>query len=133
MKLKYFIILFFVFMFFCSCSNESNGLGYKIKKADSVTILFNESGNIYKHSDTSKSLIANFIKVLDGKVGKRKCSVMGEIAFYSKKKLLFEAGFSFAGGKEGCQYLMAGDSAWQLTYNTGMYLGETLADLKRDK
>lgn len=32
----------------------------------------------------------------------------------SKNKLLFEAGFSIRGGKEGCQYLVHGEKAFQI-------------------
>ena len=116
----------FILMCFISCSGNAN----RIKDADRIDIFFNDAGNILKYTETSKELINDFRKVLDG-IEKRKCSTMGEIRFYSKNKLLFEAGFSI-GGKE-CQYLMAGEKAWQLTYNTGMYLSELLTDLKRSK
>jgi len=116
----------FIWLCFVSCS----GNAYRIKDADRIDILFNDdAGNILKYTETSKKLINDFRKVLDSKVGKRKCSTMGEIAFYSKNKLLFEAGFSISG--QECQYLMAGEKAWRLTYNTGMYLSELLADLKK--
>ena len=132
-KLVRLLIFLFVMQLFDSCSNRQRGIGYKIEKADSVFILFNESGKIYTHSDTSKRLISSFVKVLDGKVEKRRCPVMGEIAFYSNGKLVFEAGVSIENGEKNCQFLMGGDDAWRLTYNTGMYLTETLAELKRNK
>jgi len=67
---------------------------------------------------------------LDGKAEKRKCPVFGEIRFYLKDSVLFEAGFAIGGNSE-CQFLMAGEKAWRLTYNTGMFLNETYNDLKR--
>lgn len=125
------LISFFVFIHFCFVACSGNGNGYRIKNADRVDILYNTGNEILKYSDTSRKLINTFMKVLNGKTGKKKCSTMGEISFFLKDSLLFEAGFSISGGKEGCQYLMRGEEAWQLTYAAGMFLSEEFNDLQR--
>ena len=96
-----------------------------------IEIYFRDSGIIYKHQDSSRNLVKDFMKVLDGKKEQRKCPTDGEIRFYSKDSLLFEGGFSIIGSE--CQFLMHGENAWRLTYNTGMYLSETLGKIKAEK
>jgi hypothetical protein len=127
MRLVYILFWFFI----CLCIASCSGNGYKIKDAEKVEIFFKTEDSVLHYIDTSRELINTFRKVLDGKIEERKCPTMGEIRFLSKDTVLFEAGFSISGDKEGCQQLMAGEKAWKLTYKAGMYLSETFADLRK--
>ena len=121
----------YLLIYFClfSCSQK----GDVIKDTSLIEIYFRDGDTVYKHQDTSKKIVKDFIKVFNGKQEKRICPTEGEIRFYSKDTLLFIGGFSISGGENGCQFLMSGEDAWRLTYNTGMYLSETLYEIKKRK
>jgi hypothetical protein len=117
----------------CFCFTSCKNKGDIIRDADKMVIYFKTTDTLYKHIDSSKSSIQDFIKVLKGKEEKRICQTWGEIKFYSKDRMLFETGFTIEGGKNGCQFLINEESAWRLTYKTGMYLSETLHYLKNNR
>ena len=118
-------------LFICFLFPGCSGNGYKIADADRIEIIYSDrTRGVLKYTDTSKSHIEDFKKVLDRKVEKRKCPVFGEFRFYQRDSVLFEAGF-VTGGNSECQFLMAGEKAWRLICNTGMFLNETFNDLKR--
>lgn len=126
-------ILFFLFGCICLYACSSEGEGYKIKNTSRVEIYYNDGDSVYKFIDTlpTEQTINAFIQVLNGKSMQRiYYSGTGEIGFYSKDSLLFESAFLISGEKH--QYLMNGERAWKLTYNSGMYLSAIIAGLKNN-
>jgi hypothetical protein len=109
----------------CSCNSGAE----KIRNADSIHLFFPGQDSILEYRDSSQAVIDYFRKVLNGAVESRKCSTDGEIRFMMKDSILFLAGFSFK--DPNCQYLMAGEKAWKLTYNAGQYLTGTFYQLKK--
>ena len=121
-------ILFPICLFLFSCLQKE----HIIRDSNKIVIYFRDGDSVYNYQDTSKKVVKDFTKVLNGKKEKRKCPTEGEIRFYLNDSALFVAGFSISGGENGCQFLMAGDDAWRLTYNTGMYLSETLTEIRKE-
>ena len=124
-----YIVSWLVCSILFSCSNQ----GDVLKRTDMVEIYFSDDDSVYKHQDSSRMLVDDFMKVLNGRRLKRKvqCATDGEIRFYSKGTELFIAGFSITGSE--CQFIMRGENAWRLTYNAGMYLSEMHYILRNEK
>ena len=120
-------------IFSCSPSPNNSEFADRIKNADKIELFYRNEDTLLHYVDTTKRIISAFEKVLNGKIETRRCPTIGEIRFVFKDSFLFVAGFSISGGRDACEYLMSGENAWRLTYNTGMYLREILAVLKKDE
>ncbi len=94
-------ISLFILILFSSCSQR----GDIIRNTSLIEIYFKYGDRVYKHQDSSRTLVQDFVKVLNGKMKRKICPTEGEIRFYSKDALLFEAGFSINGGTNKCQFL----------------------------
>lgn len=120
-----FICMSFLF-FSASCTKKGNA----IKETNRIEFYFPVGDTVYKQMDSSKTLVEEFIKVLNGKEENRKCNTNGSICFYSNDSIIFSANFSIDNPSQ-CQYIINGDKAWKLTYRAGMHLSETQTELIR--
>ena len=121
----YLILLFFI----ASCSLREQDL---MESADKIEIIFFNNGDKLRQISTSKSLIKDFKKVLNGKIEPVNCTPSGQVVFYSDGSVIYATFFSTdAAGENDCVFLMLENRGWRMTYRVGMYLDETYSELKK--
>ncbi len=113
-----------------SCSLREQDL---LKSADKIEIIFFNNGDTLRQISTSKSLIKDFNKVLNGKNEPVNCTPSGQVVFFVDGSVIYATLFSIdvSGGENDCVFLMLENRGWRMTYNVGMYLSETYGELKK--
>jgi len=136
------MIRFIVILFIISSCNSKYQNQYIdiVNQADSIYIVY--TSGVYKDTtiELSTELKKDFKSVFEGKDEKCSCASTGRIRFYSKNDIILVADFSIDKvnniNGEDCVFLSVFPSdhgCYRLNYNTGMFLSETYADLKRSK
>lgn len=123
----------------CSHKHRSEYI-HIVNKAERIQIVY--TSGVYKDTtvELTKELKKDIQNVFEEQDEKCSCVPTGRLRFYSNNEIILVADFSIdktddSNGKD-CLFLTVFPSehgCFRLNYNTGMFLSETFANLKRNK